>query len=76
MYKNYIISALGAVLITKNAPYFAACGPLELVAVFTGFFVPLLFFCLFCDYCAEKWRRRGRDERNLAEYIRKMGREE
>ena len=72
MYKNYIISALAAVLISKNVPYFADCCPGELIAVFIGCFVPLLFFCLFCDNCVEKWHRRGRDERNLAEYIRNL----
>lgn len=76
MYKNSIISALGAVLVTKNVPYFADCGPLELMAVFAGLFMALLFFCLFCDCCAEKWRRRGKDERDLAAYIRNLGREE
>ena len=72
MYKNYIISALAAVLIVKNVPYFAACSPGELIAIFAGCFIPLLFFCLFCDNCAEKWHHREKDERQLAEYIRRL----
>jgi len=74
MYKNSIISALAAVLAVRSVPCFAACEPLTRAAVFAGLFVPLLFFCLFCDTCAEKWRNRERDERHLAEYIKKLGR--
>lgn len=72
MYKDCIIAALGAVLVTKNVPYFAACKPPELVAIFAGIFVPLLFFCFFCDCCHEKWRDREREDRSIAEYIRRL----
>lgn len=76
MYKDCIIAALGAALAIKGVPYFAACGPAELAALFLGIFVPLLFFCIFCDCMAEKWHGRERDRRQLAEYIRRLGREE
>lgn len=73
MYKNFIISALGAVLAVRSIPDLAACEPPVQVAVFAGLFIPLLFFCFFCDKCAQKWRDRERDERQLAEYIRRLG---
>ncbi len=73
MYKDYIISALGAVLAVKGIPCSASWGPPVLVAAFTGAFIPLLFFCLFCDRCAERWRKRERDARQLEEYIRRLG---
>ena len=72
MYKNFIISALAAVLAVKSVPDLAACEPQVQIAVFIGFFIPLLFFCFFCDNLAEKWRDRERDERRIAEYIRNL----
>ena len=72
MYKNFIISALAAVLAVKSVPDLAACEPKVQIAVFTGFFIPLLFFCFFCDNLVEKWRDRERDERRIAEYIRNL----
>lgn len=72
MYKNFIISAMAAVLIIRSVPDLAACEPQVQVAVFAGFFIPLLFFCLFCDSLAERWHNRERDERQLAEYIRRL----
>lgn len=73
MYKNFIISALGAVLTVRSMPDLAACEPQEQIAAFAGVFIFLIIFCFFCDNCAEKWRNRERDERQLAEYIRKLG---
>ena len=72
MYKNFIIAALAAVLIIRSVPDIAACEPQVQVAAFGGFFMPLLFFCFFCDSCAEKWRHHEKDERQLAEYIRNL----
>lgn len=72
MYKNFIMSAMGAVLIIRSLPELAASEPQVLVAAFAGFFIPLLFFCFFCDNCTEKWRNRERDRRQLREYIRRL----
>ena len=72
MYKNYTISALGAVLAVKSIPGFDANGAPVLVAAFAGFFIPLLFFCFFCDGCAQKWRAWEKGKRQLAAYIRNL----
>lgn len=69
MYKDYIISAMGAVLAVRSMPKLAAMGPQVQVAAFAGFFIPLLFFCLFCDICVQKRHHR---ERQLEEHIRKL----
>ena len=72
VYKNLIIAALAAVLIIRSVPDLAACEPQVQAAVFIGFFIPLLFFCFFCDNFAGKWRDRERDKRQIAEYIRSL----
>ncbi|MCM1213284.1 MAG: hypothetical protein NC331_11470 [Lachnospiraceae bacterium] len=76
MYKNIIISAMGAVLAARSMPGLADCGPLALVAAFMGIFMPLLALCSFCDGLAERWRSRERGRRQLAEYIRRLGKEQ
>ena len=59
MFKNAAIAALAAALILRETPYFWGCSLPEQAAVFAGISVPLLFFCLFSENCAEKWRNTG-----------------
>lgn len=72
MCKNSIIAALAALLAVRSTPCFAACGLHIQAAIATGLFIPVLFFCLFCDICAEKWQAHARGEKGLEEYIRKL----
>lgn len=57
MRKDMIIAALGAALITRDCPWFRICPWDQQAAVWLGFFIVLLFFCLFCEEKAEKWRK-------------------
>lgn len=70
MRKNVIISALGAALITRECPWFAACRTGQQAAVWLGFSIVLLFFCLFCEEKHEKWQKNRewrQDMKSLAE---------
>lgn len=70
MYKDVIISVMTALLVIECVPYFAECSVHMRTAVFIGIFIPLLFFCFFCDNCVEKWQNYVKSERNLIEYIK------
>ena len=55
MRKNIIIAALGAALITREFQCFRIC-PWDVQAcMWLGYFIALLFFCLFCEEQREKW---------------------
>lgn len=57
MCKDIVISALAAVLAVEYVPWSGAETTMEKIGIFVGFFVPLLFFCFFCEEMAEKWRK-------------------
>ena len=64
MRKNMMIAALAAALVTRECSWFNVCRWDQQIALWSGFFVVLLFFCLFCEEKAEKWQiRRERVDR-------------
>ena len=74
MVKNILLSFMAAAVSVKCIPCFAVCEPWEQSAVFVGVFFPLLFFCYFCDECAEKWRSYVKRVLVLKQYISRLKR--
>lgn len=73
MFKNIIISLLSAALLVKCVPWSAAWTAQETAGFFIGAAGTLLFFCLFCQETAEKWRKyraRVKEVRETVERLR------
>ena len=69
MKKNLIIIALSAALITRECPWFNN-GPWdEQTAIWLGFSMCLLFFCLFWREEREKWLKSRYRIRRMREMI-------
>lgn len=64
MVKDIAISLLGTLLAMEWIPWTAELDVWERVSVGAGWTCALIIFCLFCDKCANRWRRyRQRVER-------------
>lgn len=60
MCKDIIISVLAALLAMEWVPWTEGLTAWQRVSVGAGWASTLIIFCLFCDQCAEKWRKRRR----------------
>ena len=72
--KNIIISILAALLTVEYVPWFAVCTVPEKIGVMIGVGIPLIIFCFFLDFWAEKyrkWRARVRKVRRAVERLQR-----
>lgn len=69
MYKDIVISLLGALLLE---PVFKTTEVGEQIAMVMGLAAMLFIFCLFCEIQAEKWREKRRRARIMEQRIAKL----
>ena len=69
MYKDIVISLLGAVLLK---PVFKTTETGEQIAMVMGLAAMLFIFCLFCEIQVEKWQEKRRRARNMEQRIAKL----
>lgn len=69
MYKDIVISTLGALLLE---PVFKTTETGEQIAMVIGLATVLFIFCLFCEVWAEKWQEKRRRARNMEQRIAKL----
>lgn len=72
MFKNSIISLLGAALLIKCLPWSAGWTPQETAGFFIGSAGTLIIFCLFCQETAEKWRKYRARVRQVRETVERL----
>lgn len=66
MYKDIVISLLGALLLE---PVFKTTEVGEQIAIVMGMAAMLFIFCIFCEIQAEKWQEKRRRARNMEQRI-------
>lgn len=66
MYKDIVISLLGALLLEQ---VFKTTEVGEQIAMVMGLAAMLFIFCLFCEIQAEKWQEKRRRARNMEQRI-------
>lgn len=66
MYKDIVISLLGALLLE---PVLGSTEVGEQIAMVMGLAAMLFIFCLFCEIQAEKWQEKRRRARNMEQRI-------
>ena len=69
MYKDIVISILGALLLE---PVFKTTAVGEQIAMIMGLAAMLFIFCLFCEEQAEKWQEKRRRARIMELRIAKQ----
>lgn len=69
MYKDIVISLLGALLLDS---VFKTTEVGEQIAMIMGLAAMLFIFCLFCEIQAEKWREKRRRARIMEQRIAKL----
>jgi hypothetical protein len=69
MYKDIVISLLGALLLES---VFKTTEVREQIAIVMGLAAMLFIFCLFCEIQAEKWREKRRRARIMEQRIAKL----
>lgn len=69
MYKDIVISILGALLLE---PVFKTTEVGEQIAMIMGLAAMLFIFCLFCEEQAEKWQEKRRRARIMELRIAKL----
>lgn len=69
MYKDIVISLLGALLLES---VFKTTEVGEQIAMIMGLAAMLFIFCLFCEIQAEKWREKRRRARIMEQRIAKL----
>ena len=69
MYKDIVISILGALLLE---PVFNTTEIGEQIAMVMGLATVLFIFCLFCEDQTEKWQQKRRRARNMEQRIAKL----
>ena len=69
MYKDIVISLLGALLLE---PVFKTTETGEQIAMVMGLAAMLFIFCLFCEEQAEKWQEKRRRARIMELRIAKL----
>ena len=69
MYKDIVISLLGALLLE---PVFKTTEVGEQIAMIMGLAAMLFIFCLFCEEQAEKWQEKRRRARIMELRIAKL----
>lgn len=66
MYKDIVISLLGALLLE---PVLGSTEVGEQIAIVMGMAAMLFIFCIFCEIQAEKWQEKRRRARNMEQRI-------
>lgn len=69
MYKDIVISILGALLLE---PVFKTTEVGEQIAMVIGLATVLFIFCLFCENQVEKWRKYRQRVRNLEQKLEQL----
>lgn len=69
MYKDIVISLLGALLLE---PVFKTTKVGEQIAMVIGLATVLFIFCLFCENQVEKWQEKRRRARNMEQRIAQL----
>nr|DAG50861.1 MAG TPA: hypothetical protein [Caudoviricetes sp.] len=69
MYKDIVISLLGALLLE---PVFNTTEVGEQIAMVMGLAAMLFIFCLFCEDQAEKWQKYSQRVRDLEENLERL----
>lgn len=69
MYKDIVISLLGALLLE---PIFATTEIGEQIAMVMGLAAMLFIFCLFCEIQVEKWRKYRKRVRKLKQEFERL----
>ena len=69
MYKDIVISILGALLLE---PIFNTTGIGEQIAIVMGLAAMLFIFCLFCEDQAEKWQKYSKRVQDLEENLERL----
>lgn len=69
MYKDIVISLLGALLLE---PVLRLTEVGEQIAMIMGLMAMLFIFCLFCEIQAEKWQKKRRRARIMEQRIAKL----
>lgn len=69
MYKDIVISLLGALLLE---PVFKTTETGEQIAMVMGLAAMLFIFCLFCENQAEKWQEKRRRARIMEQRVAKL----
>ena len=75
MLKDIVIAALAAHAMLR-IPWFAACSGSEQIVIWLALAVCLLFFCLFCEEMAEKWRKYKERVQSIRDLVVRLRKEE